>query len=114
MSKEHPLGLDKRRALLSVAVALLLAAGTAGLVGKVADFDMLMSALREADRAWFPVCLAGLVAAYLGYILGYREVARMHGGPRLPLWTVARIVGIGYRENLLGSAPGGLADDICA
>jgi uncharacterized membrane protein YbhN (UPF0104 family) len=114
MSKDHPLGLDKRKALLSVAIALLLAAGTVGLVGRVADFDKLMSALREADRTWFPICLAGLVAAYVGYILGYREVARMHGGPRLPLWTVARIVGIGFGANVLGSAAGGLAVDFWA
>jgi uncharacterized membrane protein YbhN (UPF0104 family) len=108
------LGFDKRKALLSVVIALLLAAGAVGLVGKVADFDKLMSALRAADKTWFPVCLAGLVAAYAGYILGYREVARMHGGPRLPLWTVARIVGIGFGANVLGSAAGGLAVDFWA
>jgi uncharacterized membrane protein YbhN (UPF0104 family) len=108
------LGIDKRKALLSVVIALLLAVGAVGLVGKIADFDKLSTALREADKAWFPICLAGLVAAYVGYILGYREVARMHGGPRLPLWTVARIVGIGFGANVLGSAAGGLAVDFWA
>jgi uncharacterized membrane protein YbhN (UPF0104 family) len=84
------------------------------LVGKIADFDKLEEALRNADKPWFPICLAGLVAAYAGYILGYREVARMHGGPRLPLWTVARIVGLGFGANVLGSAAGGLAVDFWA
>lgn len=112
--RDEILGLDKRRTAITIAVALLLAAGAVGLVGKIADFDKLTRALREADKAWFPVCLAGLVAAYAGYILGYREVAKMHGGPRLPLWTVARIVGIGFGANVLGSAAGGLAVDFWA
>jgi uncharacterized membrane protein YbhN (UPF0104 family) len=114
MSKDDLLGLDKRRAVITVVLALLLAAGAVGLVGKIAEFGKLMDALREADKTWFPICLAGLVAAYAGYILGYREVARMHGGPRLPLWTVARIVGIGFGANVLGSAAGGLAVDFWA
>jgi uncharacterized membrane protein YbhN (UPF0104 family) len=107
-------GLDKRTTAITVGVAVLLAVGAVGLIGKIADFDKLGDALRTADKRWFPVCLAGLVAAYAGYILGYREVARMHGGPRLPLWTVARVVGIGFGANVLGSAAGGLAVDFWA
>src|SRR4029453_7271976 len=66
------------------------------------------------DKLWFPVCLVGLFCAYTGYVLGYREVARMHGGPSLPLWTVCRIVAIGFGANVLGSAAGGLAVDFWA
>jgi uncharacterized membrane protein YbhN (UPF0104 family) len=108
------LGVDRRSALLSLGIALLLAVGAVSLVGKAADFDELTHALAGADKWWFPVCLAGLVAAYAGYILGYREVARMHGGPNLPLWTVTLIVGIGFGANVLGSAAGGLAVDFWA
>jgi uncharacterized membrane protein YbhN (UPF0104 family) len=107
-------GLDKRRVLFTVALALLLAVGAVTLIGKFADFDEMLEAVRRADRAWFPVCLGGLVCAYVGYILGYREVARMHGGPSLPLWAVTRIVGIGFGANVLGSAAGGLAVDFWA
>ena len=115
MSGAHQiLGLDKRKALISVAIALVLAAGAVTLVGKLADFDELLAALRSADKRWLSVCLAGLFGAYGGYILGYREVARMHGGPRLPLWTVTRVVGIGFGANVLGSAAGGLAVDFWA
>jgi uncharacterized membrane protein YbhN (UPF0104 family) len=106
--------LDKRRAFFTVGIALLLAVGTVTLVGRAADFDEILDALRQADKLWFPVCLVGLFCAYAGYILGYREVARMHGGPSLPLWTVARIVGIGFGANVLGSAAGGLAVDFWA
>jgi uncharacterized membrane protein YbhN (UPF0104 family) len=112
--REEIFGVDKRRALISVAVALLLAAGSATLIGRVASLDDLLRALRAADKLWLPVCLAGLVCAYAGYILGYREVARMHGGPRLPAWTVARIVGIGFGANLLGASAAGLAVDFWA
>jgi uncharacterized membrane protein YbhN (UPF0104 family) len=107
-------GLDRRRALFAIGIALLLAVGAVTLIGKVADFDEILDAVRRADKDWFPVCLGGLVCAYVGYILGYREVARMHGGPSLPLWTVTRIVGIGFGANVLGSAAGGLAVDFWA
>lgn len=105
---------DRRRALITILLALLLAVGAVGLVGKAASFDDLLTALEKADKLWFPVCLSGLVCAYAGYILGYREVARMHGGPDLPLWTVVRIVGIGFGANVLSSAAGGLAVDFWA
>jgi uncharacterized membrane protein YbhN (UPF0104 family) len=108
------LGLDRRKTALTAVVALLLVVGAVTLVGRVADFDEILGALRDADKAWFPVCLGGLLCAYAGYILGYREVARMHGGPSLPLWTVSRIVGIGFGANVLGSAAGGLAVDFWA
>ncbi len=108
------LGLERRKALLSVGVAVLLVVATASLVGRVAEFDDVLTAIREADGAWFAICLAGLVAAYAGYIVGYREIARMHDGPRLPLATVARVVGLGFGANVVGSAAGGLAVDFWA
>lgn len=108
------LGVDRRKAFLSLAVAIVLAAGAVTLVGKAASFDEVLEALRESNKGWIPLCLAGLVCAYAGYMLGYREVARMHGGPNLPLWAVARVVGIGFGANVLGSAAGGLAVDFWA
>src|SRR6188474_2030996 len=112
--RENVLGIDAKKALITLAIAVILLVGAFGLIGKVADFDEILNALEEADRKWFPICLAGLVCAYAGYIAGYCEVARMHGGPSLPLWTVARIVGIGFGANVLGSAAGGLAVDFWA
>src|SRR4029450_13701042 len=106
--RENILGIDAKKALLTIIVAVILVVGVFSLIGKFADWDEILEALERADRKWFPICLAGLVCAYAGYILGYREVARMHGGPSLPLWTVARIVGIGFGANVLGSAAGGV------
>jgi uncharacterized membrane protein YbhN (UPF0104 family) len=112
--RENILGIDAKRALITIVIAVILLVGAFSLIGKAASFDDIVTALEKADRQWFPICLAGLVCAYAGYILGYREVARMHGGPSLPLWTVARIVGIGFGANVLGSAAGGLAVDFWA
>jgi uncharacterized membrane protein YbhN (UPF0104 family) len=108
------LGLEKRKALLTLGAALLLAAGAVALIGHIAEFDELLAALRKADKRWFAVCVAGLACAYAGYVLGYREVARMHGGPRLSVRAVAGVVGIGFGANVLGSAAGGLAVDFWA
>lgn len=112
--RDNILGIDAKRALITIVVAVILVVGAASLIGKVADFDEILEALEAANRQWFPICLAGLVCAYAGYIAGYREIARMHGGPNLPLGTVFRIVGIGFGANVLGSAAGGLAVDFWA
>lgn len=112
--RENILGIDAKRALITIVIAVILLVGAFSLIGRAADWDEIVQALEKANRQWFPICLAGLVCAYAGYILGYREVARMHGGPSLPLWTVARIVGIGFGANVLGSAAGGLAVDFWA
>jgi uncharacterized membrane protein YbhN (UPF0104 family) len=106
--------LDKRKALLGVLGAIILAVAATTLVGLAADFDEVVAALRRADRRWFPLCLAGLACAYTGYILGYREIARMHNGPQLRLPTIAHTVGIGFGANVLGSSAGGLAVDLWA
>ena len=112
--RENILGIDAKKALITIVIAVILLIGAFSLIGRAADWDEIVEALEKANRQWFPICLAGLVCAYAGYILGYREVARMHGGPSLPLWTVARIVGIGFGANVLGSAAGGLAVDFWA
>ena len=99
--RENVLGIDAKRALITIFVAVILAVGAFSLIGKFASFHEIVEALEAANRQWFPICLAGLVCAYAGYIAGYREVARMHGGPNLPIWTVTRVVGIGFCANVL-------------
>jgi uncharacterized membrane protein YbhN (UPF0104 family) len=108
------LGFDRRKALLAVGLALLIAVAVFSLLGKVADYGKLKHAVERADRVWFPVALAGEVLAYVGYILAYRDVARAEGGPRLRLWTVTRVVGLGFGAFVVGSSAGGLAVDFWA
>lgn len=99
------------RALLAVAVALALVAGVVGLIGHIADFERLRDALERMDPAWLAPAVAGKVAAYVGYILAYSEMAAMCGGPLLDAWTATRVVGIGFGAFVAGSAAGGLAMD---
>jgi uncharacterized membrane protein YbhN (UPF0104 family) len=108
------LGFDRRKALLAVGLAVVLAVAAFALIGQVADFGKLADAATKADKAWFPLALFGEVLAYVGYILAYRDVARVEGGPRLRLWTVTRVVGLGFGAFVVGSSAGGLAVDFWA
>jgi uncharacterized membrane protein YbhN (UPF0104 family) len=99
------------RVLLGLAVGIALVAGAIGVIGQIANFDELRAALDRIEPGWLAPALAGKLAAYVGYILAYRELAAMDGGPRLPVWVVTRIVGIGFGAFVAGSAAGGLAVD---
>jgi putative heme transporter len=112
--RHRPLGLDRRRALVTALPALGLVAGATALIGQVAHYGELTRAARSGDRRWLPVCLAGEVLAYAGYILAYRDVARAGGGPRLPYRRVTRVVAVGFGAYVVGSAAGGLAVDFWA
>ena len=74
----------------------------------------MLHALRHADRLWFVVCLGGELVAYAGYIAAYRDVARVDGGPRFRLWTVARVVAVGFGAFVAGSSFGTLGVDYWA
>jgi undecaprenyl-diphosphatase len=114
VTSDDLLAFDRKKAVVAVGLALALAVGAFGLVGKIADYGQLKHAVADGGRAWFPLALAGEVLAYVGYVLAYRDVASVDGGPRLPFWTVVRIVGLGFGAFVVGSAAGGLAVDFWA
>jgi uncharacterized membrane protein YbhN (UPF0104 family) len=111
---DHPFRLDGRRILVSLVVAVALLLGALALIGEVSNTHRLTRALADADRAWLPLCVVGELLAYAGYILAYRDFARVGGGPDLSVWTVTRVVVIGFGAFVFGSAPGGLAVDYWA
>jgi uncharacterized membrane protein YbhN (UPF0104 family) len=111
---DRPFRVDRRRLLISVGFALVLAFGAIGLIGEVANYHRVTRALSQAHHVWLLGCLAGEALAYIGYILAYRDVARVGDGPCLPIWTVTRIVVVGFGAFVLGSTPGGLAVDYWA
>jgi uncharacterized membrane protein YbhN (UPF0104 family) len=111
---EAPFGISRRRFLISLAVAAALVAGAAGLIGQVTDFGKMTRAAAAADLVWLPVCLAGELLAYVGYLLAYRDVARVGGGPRLSVWTAMRVVVLGFGAFAVGAGAGGLAADYWA
>ena len=111
---EEILGVDRRKALITIGVAAVLALGAVALIGSVASYDKLIEAAKKADKTWFPVCLLGEVLAYAGYIVGYRGIARAREGPRFDYWTVTRIVGVGFGAFVVAASVGGLAVDFWA
>jgi uncharacterized membrane protein YbhN (UPF0104 family) len=111
---DETLRIDRRKALVTLLLAVLLSAGALGLLGQLAHWGKLLDALRRADKAWFPLCAAGMLLAYVGYVLGYRDIARAKDGPDLDYWTVLRVVVLGFGASVLGSAPGTLALDFWA
>lgn len=106
--------LDKRKAAITVGLSLVLAGGVYALIGSVAHWGGLLHGLKRADRAWLPVLVLGELIAYVGYVLAYRDVARVHGGPTLRYWTIVRVIGIGFGAFAIGSSAGGLAVDFWA
>jgi uncharacterized membrane protein YbhN (UPF0104 family) len=115
MSEQPELfGIDRRKAIVTGVLALLLAVLVVGVVGQVTSFHGMIKALRHANGWWFPVCLAGEIAAYAGYIGAYRDIARVEGGPKMSLWTVTRVVGVGFGAFIAGSSFGTLGVDYWA
>ena len=103
-----------RRPLLIGLTGAVLAVGTATLIGKAAGYAHLLDSLRAADLHWLPVCLAGQVLAYLGYILAYRATARVNEGPRLPFALTTWIVGASFGAYAVANAVGALGVDYWA
>jgi uncharacterized membrane protein YbhN (UPF0104 family) len=96
-------------------VGTLAVAGALGvlavlLVGKVVSFASLGDAIRGADWRWVPVCVAGEVLAYTGYILAYRDLARVDGGPTLSYRLITRVVATSFGAYVLSSVAGPAVD----
>jgi uncharacterized membrane protein YbhN (UPF0104 family) len=107
-------GIDRRKAIFTGVAALALAVAAVVGIGQVTSLHHVVRALGRGDHSWFPVCLAGELFAYAGYVAAYRDVARFDGGPILPAWTTLRIVIIGFGAVLIGSSAGTIGIDYWA
>lgn len=81
---------------LLVAFAGMLALGAAVGISWAAGFEAVLHELRRVDPVWLPVAFGMEVAAYFGYVVAYRELARAEGGPRLGLGRAGAIVAAGF------------------
>lgn len=108
------LGIDRKKAVVSVVLGLVLVAVAVFGIGQITSFHHMVKALRGANTIWFPVCLLGEILAYVGFIAAYRDVARVDGGPCFPLWTATRVVAIGFGAYALGTSAGSLGLDYWA
>jgi uncharacterized membrane protein YbhN (UPF0104 family) len=104
----------RRRSFVVVAIALLLAVGSATGLGEDAGFGEVLDSLRRIDPTWLAVCFGGEVLAYFGYILAYRETARVEGGPTLDFTHIGKIVSAGFGPFFAARAAGGFAVDYSA
>lgn len=112
--RQEIFGIDRKKALLSVVVGLVLVVAAVAGIGQITSFHKMVQALRDADTIWFPVCLGGELLAYAGFIAAYRDVARVDGGPIFPAWTATKVVAIGFGAYALGTSAGSLGLDYWA
>ncbi|HVS08529.1 MAG TPA: lysylphosphatidylglycerol synthase transmembrane domain-containing protein, partial [Planctomycetota bacterium] len=78
-------------------------------IGNAADYSRLLEVMGQGNKAWLAGCLAGELLAYTGYVLAYRDLARVAGGPELPYPTVVRVTVASFGATVLGAAAGGQA-----
>lgn len=81
---------------LLVAIGGALALGAVVGIAWAAGFENVLHELRHFDPIWLPVAFGMELAAYFGYVVAYREVARLEGGPRLGMVRASAIVAAGF------------------
>jgi uncharacterized membrane protein YbhN (UPF0104 family) len=81
---------------LLVAVGAALALGALVGVAWAAGFDEVIERARHVNGIWLPVALGFEIAAYLGYIVAYRELVRVEGGPTIGMGRALAIVAAGF------------------
>jgi len=79
-----------------IGVGAALAFGAAIGIAWAAGFGNVLHELRHFDPIWLPVAFGMEVAAYFGYVVAYREIARVEGGPRLGIGRAGAIVAAGF------------------
>src|SRR5829696_181696 len=96
---------------LFIAVGVALALGTTVAVAWAAGYGDVLHRLGHPRPIWIALALAGQVVAYFGYMLAYREIARVERGPELGLMKLAAVVFTGFGVFV---AHGGFSADVVA
>jgi uncharacterized membrane protein YbhN (UPF0104 family) len=105
--------LERTRAesMVFVLASTGIALGTLVAVAWVAGFDHVLHRIQAVDPIWFASAFGAQVLAYVGYVLAYREVARVEEGFDLPTRNVVAAVTAGFGPFV---ARGGFAVDVHA
>lgn len=111
---EEIFGVERRKALIGIAAAAALSVGAVVAIGQLTSFGRLWHALQHATFWWLPLCVVGQLVAFGGYVVAYRAVASVDGGPRFRYRQAGQIVGLGLGAYVIGSAAGGLGVDFWA
>jgi len=89
--ERHPL---QHAVLIGIGAML---AGTALIgVAWAAGFERVLDVGDHVNGIWLPIALGMEIAAYLGYIVAYREIARVESGPEIGLGRAGAIVAAGF------------------
>ncbi len=97
--------------LVFVAASTGIALATIIALAWMAGFGAVADRLQDVRPDWFAVAFAAEVLAYVGYSLGYREVARVEEGPEMSRGTAVAVVAAGFGPFV---ARGGFAIDLHA
>ena len=97
--------------LVFLVAASLLALATLFALSEVAGFDPVWDRLQRVHPIWFLAALGAEIVAYLGYVLSYREVARVDKGPTMDHGRAAAAVAAGFGPFV---TQGGFAVDLHA
>jgi uncharacterized membrane protein YbhN (UPF0104 family) len=89
--ERHPL-----QQLLLIGIGGTLAIGALIGVAWAAGFERVLDLGSQFDGTWLPVAFGFEVAAYIGYIIAYREIVRVEGGPAMGLGRAGAIVAAGF------------------
>jgi uncharacterized membrane protein YbhN (UPF0104 family) len=108
------LRVTRERLLFVVALSALLEAAAAVVLLALVGWDRLTQGLRLGNIDWFAFCLVGAVGAWVGYVLAFRAVARVGGGPRVGFLDSAAVVSAGFAPLFMVNVAGGFAIDRAA
>jgi uncharacterized membrane protein YbhN (UPF0104 family) len=91
--------------------ASLLALATLFALTEIAGFDPMWGRLKGVHPIWFLAAFGAEIVAYLGYVMGYREVSRVDEGPQMDHGRAAAAVAAGFGPFV---TQGGFALDVHA
>jgi uncharacterized membrane protein YbhN (UPF0104 family) len=101
-----------RPALLAfIAGAVALSLGAIVGIAVTVGYDDIWDRLQAVNGWWILAALAGEAIAYIGYVVAYREVARVERGPEIPAGDAVALVSTGFGAFV---AQGGFAVDLHA
>jgi uncharacterized membrane protein YbhN (UPF0104 family) len=95
-----------KRAILTSALATLIAGVAVLLIAHVTGADAIGRAFSDIDPQWIALLAGAELLTYPAYMLAYRSIARVEGHAPIALPLVARIVVAGFGPFALGGGFG--------
>jgi hypothetical protein len=92
----HHLDHDARQLALFLALGMSLALAAGIGVAGAAGFSLVAESIRTPTLPWFALALSGAIAAHVGYVLAYHEVAHVDEGLRMGLPRAGALVATGF------------------